>query len=231
MNYNKIAGQYDSFEKTAVDVWKIGYPAVLGLLGNVENRQVLDYGCGSGTFSRFLAEQGAIVTGVDVSLEMINVAKKDNPNNIQYHHITSGDTGFLPAATFDQAVANFVLCTIPTKAEIRKIMESVRRILKKEGKLVIMNANWERSNGKEFASFKMEYCDDLSSGKPVTATIKSDPPMLMKDFFWSKQDYLRMLESTGFHIQAIDEPVAQDDQIAWMDEKNFPPYLVIGAIK
>jgi len=32
----------------------------------------LDYGCGIGRLSFYLAEQGAIVTGIDISTEAIN---------------------------------------------------------------------------------------------------------------------------------------------------------------
>lgn len=44
--------------------------------GDLENKSVLDIGCGSGRFSFMLAEKGAKVTGVDYSSSMIDLAKK-----------------------------------------------------------------------------------------------------------------------------------------------------------
>ena len=50
-------------------------PATIGLLGDVRGRRVLDAGCGPGTLSRWLAGQGAIVTAIDVSPEMVRIAR------------------------------------------------------------------------------------------------------------------------------------------------------------
>ncbi len=230
MNYNPIASLYDSFERTAVTVLKIGYPAVLEMLGDVSNKRILDYGCGTGTFSRILAAGDAIVNGVDVSVEMIHVARSANGVDTTYHHIRSGDLGFFPDSVFDHVVSNFVLCTIPTQAEIIDVMKSIKRVLKPGGSFVIMNSDWERSNGKEFISFRLDYIPDLISGTQVTATIKSDPPMPMKDFFWSKADYTEMLHVAGFMHQVISEPLGTpgDD---WLDETVFPPYFIISSVK
>ncbi|HTX88123.1 MAG TPA: methyltransferase domain-containing protein [Bacteroidales bacterium] len=231
MNYNSIAPQYDAFERSAVTVWKLGYPAVCRFLGDPANRRILDYGCGSGIFTRYLRDLKAQVTGVDVSFEMIRVAQSVDGAGIDYRHIASGDLGFVPAATFDAAVVNFVLCTLPTHAEIRKILDAIRRILKPGGSLVVMNSNWDRSNGKEFISFRMDYSGELIPGKPVTATIKSDPPMPMRDFYWPNAEYLKMIRDAGFGIMATEEPLGREDAIQWIDEKVFPPYLVIAAKK
>ncbi len=231
MNYNPIASQYDSFERTAVTVLNIGYPAVMGIIGDVENRKILDYGCGTGTFSRILAELGAVVTGVDVSEEMIRVAQQNEQRRITYYPISSGGIGFLSGESLDHAVANFVLCTIPSKKEILEVLRSIHRVLKPGGRFVIMNSNWERSNGKEFVSFRMDYCENLRPGEPVTATIKSDPPMPMHDYFWSIDDYLQLIKQSGFYFDQLIEPIAADDHIAWLDERTSPPYFVISAKK
>ncbi len=44
--------------------------------GNLEDKSVLDIGCGSGRISFMLAEKGAKVTGIDYSSSMIELAKK-----------------------------------------------------------------------------------------------------------------------------------------------------------
>lgn len=43
----------------------------------VKNKKILDIGCGSGQTALFAARQGAQVVGLDVSKEMIHVAKKN----------------------------------------------------------------------------------------------------------------------------------------------------------
>src|ERR1039457_3109219 len=133
MDYNPIAKLYDNYEKNATTLWALGYPYVMNHLVPVTNKQILDYGCGSGTFSRFLRDQGAKITGVDVSETMIEVAMLNDTENISYRSITSADIGFLKDDSFDFVVSNFVLCTIPKLDEIRNIIKEIHRVLKKNG--------------------------------------------------------------------------------------------------
>jgi len=53
-------------------------------LGNLENLEVLDVGCGTGRLSRWLANQGALVKGIDFSQKSLDIALKesigDNPS-------------------------------------------------------------------------------------------------------------------------------------------------------
>ena len=51
-------------------------PSVEGLLGDVKGKHMLDAGCGEGYLSRYYASKGAIVTGVDFSQNLIEIAKK-----------------------------------------------------------------------------------------------------------------------------------------------------------
>jgi 2-polyprenyl-3-methyl-5-hydroxy-6-metoxy-1,4-benzoquinol methylase len=228
-NYDAIANNYNEFEQNAITLWRLGYPVVTDLLGNINGKSVLDYGCGTGTFSRFLQSKGASVTGVDVSENMIEVAKRNSPDTIVYHTISSGGLDFLAGNKFDFVVSNFVLCTVPSRREISLILDQIYRVLKKDGIFVFMNSNWDKSNGKEFISFKLEHCKDLISGHPVTAIIKSDPPILLHDYFWSIEDYCKMLQESGFRIHFLREEIAKSDDVRWLDERKYPPYYAISA--
>jgi 2-polyprenyl-3-methyl-5-hydroxy-6-metoxy-1,4-benzoquinol methylase len=230
-NYNAIAENYNESEQDAITLWQLGYTVVKDLLGNVEGKQVLDYGCGTGTFSRYLRAMGASVTGVDISENMIKVAKKNSPGDIVYHTLSEAGLDFLDDDSFDFVVSNFVLCTLPTRKEISFILDQLNRILKKGGLFVFMNSNWERSNGKEFISFKLDHCSHLVSGSPVTAIIKTDPPILLHDFFWSQEDYFSLLSKSGFKITDLKEVMAKSDDVPWLDEKEFPPYYAVSAVK
>ena len=230
-NYDKIANNYNEFEQNAITLWRLGYPVVTDLLGDITGKSVLDYGCGTGTFSRFLQSKGASVTGVDVSENMIEVAKSNSSDKIAYYPISSGGLDFIPDNMFDFVVSNFVLCTVPSRREISMILDQIYRVLKKGGLFVFMNSNWDKSNGKEFISFKLEYCNDLVSGHPVIAIIKSDPPIMLHDYFWSIEDYRKMLQESGFRINFLKEEIAKSDKVSWLDEIEYPPYYAISAGK
>jgi len=230
-NYPAIAYNYNEFEQNAITLWRLGYPVVKDLLGDLAGKSVLDYGSGTGTFSRFLQSKGAFVTGVDISENMIDVARRNSSDKIAYYSILSGGLDFLDDDKFDFVVSNFVLCTVPSLEEISLILRQIHRVLKKEGRFVFMNSNWDKSNGKEFISFKLEHCSDLISGHPVTAIIKSDPPISLHDFFWSIKDYRKMLQNSGFKIYLFREEIAKSDDAPWLDEREFPPYYVISTGK
>ena len=77
----------------------------------------------------------------------------------------------------------------------------------------------------------MDYCANLSSGKAVTAVIKTEPPIDLKDYYWSQEDYCALLEKSGFKNFRISEPVATGNKFPWIDEKLYPPYFIIEAKK
>ena len=76
------ANDYDSFAEayTAETEANLinGYymrPAILDLAGDVAGRRILDAGCGSGPLSAALRDRGAVVTGLDSSAAMLELAR------------------------------------------------------------------------------------------------------------------------------------------------------------
>ncbi len=55
---------------------KVESEVYLKLLGNIKNKKILDVATGTGRHAIDMAEQGAEVTGVDVSKEMLDIARK-----------------------------------------------------------------------------------------------------------------------------------------------------------
>jgi SAM-dependent methyltransferase len=62
-------------------------PAMLALAGDVIGRRVLDAGCGSGALLKALRDRGAVVTGMDKSAGMLELARRrlggDGPADLQ----------------------------------------------------------------------------------------------------------------------------------------------------
>jgi ubiquinone/menaquinone biosynthesis C-methylase UbiE len=231
MDYSPIAGNYDRMESDAKTLWLLGYATVVQLISPLDNKKILDYGCGTGVFCRLLREKGSDVTGVDLSKGMIDVAKKNSPDGIDYCRVKSGDLGRFRERSFDHAVSNFVFCEVPAKTMIRKIVKEVFRVLKDNGLFVLMNSNWEKSNGREFVSFRLEYCDNLVSGCRIRAITKSEPPIIFEDYFRSKEEYCSLLEEAGLTIESTGEPLAAGNEPFWLDEREYPPFFIIAGRK
>jgi SAM-dependent methyltransferase len=80
--YATLADRYDQWNLTVAGQFQ--KDAILAEVGDLTGRTVLDVGCGTGFYSRLFAKQGAArVLGVDLSEEMIAVAKTV-PDEIEY---------------------------------------------------------------------------------------------------------------------------------------------------
>jgi ubiquinone/menaquinone biosynthesis C-methylase UbiE len=227
MKYDEIAEQYEEYGKGATTDWEIGHKNVAKLLEPISGSKILDYGCGNGKFSTYLSKLGGEVVGIDVSESQLNVAKKTEDKSIVYLLDNDPKIEVAYANYFGKAVLIFVLCEISSKEKIVSILKRVHGLLKSDGELVILNPNWDKSNGKDFLTHQMKFTPELKSGESVTTILKTDPPIHIPDYYWSKQNYLDMLKDAGFKNPTIYEPLASDDGHEWKDEKEFPPFLII----
>lgn len=231
MDYNKVASEYESYSKDAASDWLIGYPKMIELLEPVRGKRLLDYGCGTGKVSRKLRDKGARVTGVDVSLPMLDIAKQGDVAGIDYRHIESGNMDFMGDASADDAFAAFVFCNVGTRAAAISIMRNIFRVLKPGGRLILLNANWEDCNGREFISYRFDRIENLASGQKVGLVLKSSAPLRVENYFWSAGDYHAMLEEAGFRAVACHRPLATGDAVRWQGEDKHPLFLILEASK
>ena len=102
---------------------------------------LLDAGCGSGQFALALAERGARVTGIDLSPEMIRLARK-HAEHLALPEAVTWEVGAvdhlpLPAASTDAIHARMVLPFVP---DVPAALREFRRVLRPEGRLLASTA-------------------------------------------------------------------------------------------
>lgn len=109
---------------------------ILGLIGPVEGKCVLDVGCGDGVLSVRLARVGADVTGVDADPHAVAAARERASRAGAAVTVIEGDARQLPFAddTFDMVVAITVLCFV---AEAERAVNEMARVLRPGGRVVI----------------------------------------------------------------------------------------------
>lgn len=100
------------------------------------NKIILDAGCGEGRFSKYFIDIGSKITSMDFSEEYIRLAKK----NIMGGKFIVGSVTNIPLKTnsFDYVFCIDVLQHVP---DIKKAIEELHRILKRGGKLIIIDKN------------------------------------------------------------------------------------------
>jgi 2-polyprenyl-3-methyl-5-hydroxy-6-metoxy-1,4-benzoquinol methylase len=100
-------------------------------LGPVQNKMILEYGCGQGDFALWLLDQGATVFGIDIS--EFNIARceekaklrKLDPSRYRFTAMNAHETTF-PDMFFDRVVGNGILHHL----ELPTAMAEIDRILK-----------------------------------------------------------------------------------------------------
>lgn len=109
------------------------YKEVMQSLGPLKNKNILNLGCGLGEEAVYLALQGANVTAIDISQEMLNMTKKlarryRVSRKISYQKMSAENLSFEPK-TFDAVLG----CNILHHVKIKKTIKEVKRVLKPKG--------------------------------------------------------------------------------------------------
>ena len=181
-------------------------PAMLALAGDVAGRRILDAGCGSGPLFAALRDQGAIVTGIDKSAGMVELARRRLGDDADLQVAELGKPLPFPDATFDDVTASLVLHYLqdwgPALAELR-------RVLKPGGRLIVsvdhpfVTFLGHREAGREpdyFATYN--WVDEWTVGGH-TALFS----------FWARplHEMTRAFTAAGFRITVISEPPPAPD--------------------
>ncbi len=109
-------------------------PVVLQYCGVSKGTKVLDVGCGTGFFSRYLAlgEPGAQITGLEYEESFVEYAKEDVRNKNLNISFLEGDAHELPFEdeTFDAVTSHTFLTSV---SEPEKALKEMVRVCKKGG--------------------------------------------------------------------------------------------------
>lgn len=113
------------------------YESELGLLGDLEGRDVLEFGSGAAQGARWCAGQGARVVATDLSLEMLRQGRR-----LDEDHLTGApayiqcDAARLPFADASFDVAFSAYGALPFVADSAGLLREVARVLRSGGRLV-----------------------------------------------------------------------------------------------
>ena len=142
-SWGGIADWYDGLVEDTTDSYQknVLMPNLIRLVDPKIGMNVLDVACGQGYFSRAFANNGAIVTGCDISSELIELAKKHVnkgviiKGSVTYNVTPSDKLAFVPNGSMDVAIIVLAL------QNIEKIVETFQecsRTLKVGGKLIVV---------------------------------------------------------------------------------------------
>jgi len=135
--YDTVAGTYaDHFPDTRAEspLELAVVDAFAAAVTSGEGARVLDAGCGAGRMSRYLADRGCAVQGVDLSPGMVEMARRDHPD-LGFAVASLTDLPF-PDDTFAGVMVWYSAIHTPPQGQ-PQIFAEVARVLRPGGHLVI----------------------------------------------------------------------------------------------
>ena len=133
-DYDSFAEAYAAETETNLINAYYTRPAILDLAGDVAGRRVLDAGCGSGPLHAALRDRGAIVTGIDSSAKMLELARDRLGADADLHLADLGSPLPFPDQTFDDVIASLVLHYLE---DWTAPLAELRRVLTPGGRLIV----------------------------------------------------------------------------------------------
>lgn len=134
--YSDLANEYHSMrEKKSFYNEFVEMPAMMRMLGNIKNKKILDWGCGSGLYINKLKSKCKAIKGFDISPEMVEIARGLNPK--QDIRIGSG-TKIPFKEKFDIVFASL---SIHYLKNLNPVFKEIKRVLKSGGVLIFSTGN------------------------------------------------------------------------------------------
>ncbi len=176
-------------------------PATLALVGDATGRRILDAGCGSGPLFAALGEQGAVVTGIDQSAEMLAHARRRLGDGADLR--VADLAGPLPFADgeFDDVVASLVLHYLrdwdPVLAELRRVLKPGGRLIASVNHPMMVNLTHRHEGPRPDYFAAYTWTDEFElHGEKARMTFWNKPLHAMTDAF----------TAAGFRIAVVSEP-------------------------
>jgi ubiquinone/menaquinone biosynthesis C-methylase UbiE len=231
-------------------------PNLTRLLSIQNNEKILDLACGQGFFAREIAKLGAKVIGVDISPELVEIARLSSPKgeanggqakkdkSVEFHVSPAHKLDFIQKESIDKTIIVLSLQNIENPHEV---IHEINRVLKPNGKLLIVlnhpafripkksSWGWDEENRIQYRrldGYMTESKEEIQmhpGEKPWQKTVSFHRPF---------QYYFKILSNNGFYISKIEEwtsnkiskpgPKKSSEDNA---RREFPLFLLIEAIK
>jgi SAM-dependent methyltransferase len=113
--------------------------------GVLPGAEILDAGCGTGRYARELARRGYTVRGVDLSPELIDIARHAIGDSTGQVSFGVGDIAHLPSSRYAAIVCRGVLNDIVDDAGRDSVFRALSEALESDGVLILDVREWGAS--------------------------------------------------------------------------------------
>ncbi|HIH28363.1 MAG TPA: class I SAM-dependent methyltransferase [Thermoplasmata archaeon] len=194
-----------------------------------KGKNALDFGCGTGRSTRFLQTLGYRTIGIDISEEMIRIARQLDPAG-EYHRIDDGDFSRLPCASFDLILSAFTFDNIPTMERKIRLFRRLSTLITPNGALInlvsspeIYTHEWASFTTKDFPENNKAKTGDIV--RIITIDIADKRPC--DDIYISEEDYATVYTKASLRIIKKYKPLATGKEpYQWVNETQIAPWTI-----
>jgi len=199
------------------------------LKAHVCGERALDFGCGAGRSTRFLQNLGFTVVGVDISEEMLRLAREHDPTG-DYLLVKPGEPIEVEPASLDLVLAVFPFDNIATAATKISIFRELGRLLRPTGRIVNLVSSpdiyvneWLSFSTRAFPENRVAVGGDVV--RVVMLDVADSRPV--EDILWAHEDYLEVYREAGLLMEAVYRPLGRDDEgFPWVTELTVAPWVI-----
>ncbi len=196
---------------------------------HITGSDAVDFGCGTGRTARFLGSLGFCTVGVDISAEMVAVARRRDPGG-DYRVIEDGEFSSLSELGADLVLSAFTFDNIPGHDRKVRLLTGLRRLLRPTGRLVnivstpeIYTNEWTTFSTRDFPENAAARCGDVV--RIVTTEYSDGRPV--EDILWPDENYRAVFQESGLDVEQVERPLATGNEgISWVSEPKIAPWAI-----
>ena len=239
--FDQNAAQYDCVRRAVFEYHECF--TVLSQLPEMQGKEVLDLGCGTGLYTRLLRSLGATsVTGIDLSEEMLSIARRQENETCSIIQYEKQDIlQWIPEHRYDLVFSSYILNYAHNRQELVRMLEKMRDSLAANGRLVIIldifGLRCARDYGESVSDFTIYHDQPLSPYDSFRLTLKdSDTPIMdIYSIYIDPVELYQMLREVGFTGIQYQQPLLAPeiwDHLSIECVTNlacYPYFMVISA--
>ena len=195
---------------------------------HIAGTRALDFGCGTGRSSRFLEDLGFNVIGVDVSEDMLRIARAIDPFG-DYRLVPGDNLSEFGVRTFDLVLSAFTFDNIPATTKVR-ILSDLEQLLTPKGVIVNLVSSpviyiheWASFTTKDFPENSAARSGDMV--RIIVTDCQDRRPV--EDILCTDEAYRMVYREAGLETIQMYKPLAKGDEpYEWVNEMSIAPWVI-----
>ncbi len=244
--YDAIADAYKDSKQLSFRKYIEEY-TLFEMLGDISGETALDLACGEGFYTRKLKLAGAgEVLGVDVSAEMIRLAKaEERARPLGCRYLNRDAAALVLDEPADLVVAMYLLNYARNADELLRFVQAAHSALKPGGRFVGFNDNVLNAPGGTVSYARYGFVKEYK-GTPTEATPSESDPIVYRfmnddgtrfefnNYYLSPSTYRWAFEEAGFvGFHWVDPHLhpSERDNGYWDEFMTVPPIIGFAAVR